>query len=336
MSDFEQVDRWLNWKLMNQGRAQVTIDKYRRYLSMLSDYLSALSPSVTLLEADREHLLHFTGLHMHQKGMSPRSRQAVVAAVKGFYTWAKKNGLVSQQPADQLEYPKAGKRLPDVATLRTVERLLMAPDISTLKGIRDCTMIAMLAGTALRVAALCNLNESSLIWTQIDGKDRLLIKARQKGDRDHVVPAPYDVWLLVRAYLGHPDLAVIDRTLPDGDQVLFVSYNNMRISPENYHGEARRISPRSVDDMIKKYGRDLGLPDKQLHAHALRHLYGTELAEDGTSLREIQDLLGHEDPKTTEIYTRLATRRLARTVDKSNPLAKINSPVRDLANMLGD
>ena len=335
MSDFEHVEKWLTWKLMNQGKAESTITKYRHYLSMLSDYLLA-EYELDLLQADKEKLLHFTGLYMHEKGLSPRSRRALVAAVKGFFQWALKQGLINQDITQDLEYPNAGRKLPDVATLRTAEKLLMAPDISTLTGIRDCTIIAMLTGCGLRTSGLCNLNESNLIWTQIEGKDRLIIKALEKGNRERLIPAPYDVWLLVRAYLGHIDLKEIDRTLPNGDQVLFVSTNNMRIPPDKYHGEERRISRKSVDDMIKKYGQQAGLPKHHLHAHAMRHLYGTELAEDGHSLREIQELMGHKDPKTTEIYTQLAITRLTKTVDQSSPLAKIKTPVSDLAKYLED
>lgn len=333
MSDFDHVETWLERKQLNEGRSALTVSKYRGYLTRLYDYLAS-EQSVDLLQADAEMLLDFSGLYMHRQGLSPRSRRALVAAVRGFYAWANKQGLIDGDPARHLDYPKAGRPLPDVAQLQTLERLMMAPDINTLKGIRDCAMLAMLAGCGLRRAGLCSLNESNLIWTTLEEKKRLLVRVTEKGDKERVIPAPGEVFLLLRAYLGHPDLAPIDRTLEDGDRVLFISLNNQRITPDKYHGEARRISPKSVDDMIKHYGRQLDLPAKELHAHAFRHAFGTQLAEDGVSLREIQDLLGHQDPKSTEIYTRLATQRLARTVDKSNPLAKIRTPVKGLENIL--
>lgn len=333
MSDFDHVETWLERKQLNEGRSALTVSKYRGYLTRLHDYL-ATEQSVELLQADTEMLLDFSGLFMHRQGLSPRSRRALVASIRGFYAWANKQGLINGDPAKNLDYPKAGRPLPDVAQLQTLERLMMAPDINTLKGIRDCAMLAMLAGCGLRRAGLCSLNESNLIWTTLEEKKRLLVRVTEKGDKERVIPAPGEVFLLLRAYLGHPDLAPIDRTLEDGDRVLFISLNNQRITPDKYHGEARRISPKSVDDMIKHYGRQLDLPAKELHAHAFRHAFGTQLAEDGVSLREIQDLLGHQDPKSTEIYTRLATQRLARTVDKSNPLAKIRTPVKGLENIL--
>lgn len=335
MSDLEHVEKWLNWKLINQNRTDGTVKKYRGYLRQLSEYLNN-EQSIDLLQVDKHMLLDFTGLYMHKKGLSPRSRRALVSAVRGFYKWAFTEKLISINFYDSIESPKAGRRLPNVATLNTAEKLLMAPDISTLSGIRDCTMIAIMAACGLRISGLVKLNESNLIWTTIEEKDRLLLKPSEKGDNERLIPAPYDVWLLVRAYLGHPDLKPIDRLLPTGDQVLFISLNNRNISADKYHGEARRISTRSVDEMIKKYGRKIGLPENQLHAHALRHLLGTELAEDGTSTLEIQQILGHVDANTTAIYTQLATRHLARTIDKSNPLAKIRSPVSELAKIVGN
>ncbi len=333
MSDFDHVETWLERKLMNEARSPATVSKYRGYLVRLRDYL-VNEQQVDLLEADADMLLDFSGLFMHKQGLSPRSRRALVAAVRGFYAWALKQGLVTIDPARDIDYPNAGRKLPDVAQLQTLEKLIMAPDINTLKGIRDCAMLAVMAGCGLRRGGLCRLNESNLVWTRLEEKQRLLVRVTEKGERERIIPAPDDVFLLLRAYLGHKDLAAIDRTLEDGDQVLFVSLNNRMLTEDKYHGEARRISPRSVDDMIKAYGRKLNLPKKELHAHAFRHAFGTQLAEDGVSLREIQDLLGHEDPKTTEIYTRLATQRLARTVDQSNPLAKIRTPVKELVNIL--
>ena len=101
-----------------------------------------------------------------------------------------------------------------------------------------------------------------------------------------------------------------------------------------YHGEQRRIAPRSIHDMIQTYGRRLQLPADQLHPHALRHLFGTELAESDMDLIKSQALLGHADPKTSAIYMRLAMRKLAKVVDVASPLRKIKTPVTDLARHL--
>lgn len=333
MSDFEQAEQWLDWKHHNQGLAASTINKYRGHLRKLADYLQ-VEHSTDLLGATADHLLFFTGLFMHEKGLSPRSRRGVVAAVIGFYNWAHDRQLIKSPPQKELEYPKAGRPLPAVAQLKTLETIMMRCDLSTLVGIRDCAIFSLLAGCGLRVSEVCGLNESSLIWETLDDKRRLIVKVVGKGKKERMLPAPKDTWLLINAYKGHPDLRSVDRYLEKGDQVLFVSVQNRMVSPDKYHGEARRITSKSILNRIKKYGLDAGLPEKELHPHAFRHLFGTELAEDGRSTLEIQELMGHSDPKTAEIYTHLAMRRLAQIVDAANPLAKVRTPVSELGHIL--
>ncbi|MBA1333255.1 recombinase XerD, partial [Candidatus Endoriftia persephone str. Guaymas] len=166
------------------------------------------------------------------------------------------------------------------------------------------------------------------------GMERLIIRVMEKGDHQRFVPAPHETRLLIRAYLGHEELARIDRMLPDGDQVLFVSTKDMKTPPHEYYGEARRISTRSVGEMVVKYGDQAGIPRDQCHPHALRHLYGTELTEDDVQLLKIQALMGHKDPKTTKDYVHVALRTLAKAVDQANPLSKMELPVTKLARHL--
>ncbi len=116
--------------------------------------------------------------------------------------------------------------------------------------------------------------------------------------------------------------------------MLFVSTRNRRLQDYEYHGEARRLSRRSVAEMIARYGTQAGLPADQLHPHALRHLYGTEMTEDDQALIDVKSLMGHADIKTTEIYTQLARRRLGKVVDKSSPINKIKTPVTEIARRL--
>jgi len=322
----ELIEEYLRWKLFNQGKSVGTCTKYRCYLTRLNDYLAG-----DLLAATRDQLEAFVGIDAHKAGMAPRSRRAMVASVRGFYQWLEREKKIVSNPAESIEYPNAGNKLPTAASLQTAERLLMAPDLDTFKGVRDAAILALLIGGGFRVAGLCQLNESHLLWQRdIDDSERLIIKVLEKGKKERLVPMPSEARLLLRAYLGHPQLKAIDRTLTDGDKVLFVSLRNRTIPEHDYHGARRRISPKSVDDMIKLYGNKLGLPPEQLHAHAMRHLYGTELAESDMDVLKGQALLGHADPKTTAIYMKLATRKLSRVVDIASPLRKIQTPVSEL------
>lgn len=322
--------RFLLAKEHNEGAAQATVNKYRLALKRLEDFLG----DVRLAEASAEQLREFVGLHMHRQGISPRARRPIISCIRGFYRWLRDQRIVRENPAEDLEYPRIGRRLPSAMQLNQVEQLLMAPDLEDFQGVRDLAMMMVLAGTGIRVSGLVAMNEGDLLWIEDGGLERLVIKVREKGGHERLVPAPDEVRLIVRAYLGHDELRSVDRTLPDGDAVLWISTRNRKVSPADYYGEARRLTDRAVCRIIERYGKAQGLPRPVCHPHALRHLYGTELAEHDVSTLIIQALMGHADPKTSEIYVHTAMRKLAQVVDKANPLGRVRTPVSDLARRL--
>ena len=328
------VEDWLSWKIHSQGRSEGTAEKYRGYVRRLEDW--ARDRGRGLLELNTSELEEFTGITAHRMGLTPRSRRALVAAVRGFYRWARRAGHVHRDPAALLEYPEAGTRLPRAASMRTAEQLLLAPDLSTFRGVRDAAILSVLIGCGIRLSGLVRLNEGDLHWIEDPetGAERLVLRVLEKRAKERLVPAPADTRLLIRAYLGHEELESIDRTLPDGDRVLFVSTMNRNVPEHQYRGEARRMAVRSIQDMITTYGERLGLPTDEIHPHALRHLYGTELAEHDVDLSQIQTLLGHSRTDTTMTYVRLATRKLSQAVDRASPITRMNTPARQLAKQL--
>lgn len=334
MTDLDLVLKWLEFEEHNRGRQPGTATKYLNYLQRLIRSLE--QKGKTLLIATREDLEEFTGLEAHKAGMLPRSRRPLVAAVKGFFRWARAVGLVDSDPGVALPYPKAGRRLPKGMDLGNAEKLMLQPDLDTFIGVRDAAILSVFMGCGLRLSEVCRLNERDLIFATDPGTDieRLVLRIVGKGDKQRFLPAPHETRLLIRAYLGHPDLQAIDRRLPDGDQVLFVSTNCRTIPAHEYYGEARRIAQRTIADAMEKYGRQAGIPRNQCNPHSLRHLFGTELAEDDTQMVKMQALMGHADTKTTADYAHVAMRSLSKVVDKSNPLAKMRTPVTDLAKAI--
>lgn len=326
----ESAESWLSHKTFNEAKSPRTVSKYRGHLETLSAFLAEGGNS--LFEASSDQLIEFTGIYLHKKGLKPASRRVAIAAIRGFYKWAFERGEVVADPAIALAYPQTGRKLPVAMGLGHAEKLLMQPDISTLPGVRDAAIIALMVGCGFRVGGICGLNEKSLVWYQHQGISRLAVKTLEKGDRERLIPVPNEAMLLLQAYLGHQELSEIDRTLPDGDQLVFVNFRNRQVPEHLYFGEARRLSARAIDIMIKKYAKAAGIPEHEAHAHALRHLVGSELAEESASTLEIQAILGHADPKTTEIYTHLASRKLTEVIDRANPLGKIKTPVSSLLN----
>lgn len=334
-SDFlALVNDWLTWLQHNKGRSAKTADGYLAVLTRLAKW-TAEPPEPAHLRASTtnpfdltfEDVERFAGLYCHTLGLAARSRRVAVSAIRGFYAWASASKRLQRNPASDLAYPKAGRPLPRALTLDSADKLLRQPDLTTFMGLRDAAIMALLMGTGLRISGLVALNQSSLIWTVIDELEELVVRTTEKGEKERMVPVPREAALLLRAYLGHPDLAEIDRTLPSGDSVLFVSLANRMVKPWDYCGEARRISEYGVRDILAKHGRAAGIPPDQLNPHAMRHLYGTELAESDVDVLQRQALLGHESPESTQIYTLLAMRKLRQTIDKANPLSKLRTPM---------
>lgn len=328
----ELLNTWCDHLRHNRGRAVATVEKYRQTIERLEAWCANppaephLRPStpdpLKLTPAD---LNTFCGPFAHSIGLGARARRPVVAAVRGFY----RHAFGQRTPAEKLEYPSSGRPLPTPMTLGNAERMLSSCDVATLAGLRDAAILGLFLGCGLRLSGLCALNESALVWTEIADRERLLLRVREKGDRERVLPVPVEATMLLRAYLAHPELRDIDRNTASGDRVLFVSFRNRQVPPHEYHGEARRIATRSVYDMILRRGQSLNIPRDQIHPHALRHLFGTELAESDIDLLQRQALMGHADPKSTEIYTHLASRKLAQSVDRAAPLTKMRGALLD-------
>jgi len=324
------ISQFINWKQHNEGKSARTIEAYTAALMRFETFLDGRD----LLLASSDDVELFGGLWLHKQGVTANSRRPYIAAVRGFYKWAADRRLVVANPTHQLSYPKVGRKLPAMMTLANAEKLMWAPDFFTLDGVRDAAIMSLLLGCGLRRDGISRLNESNLVQTEFQGERRYVLHVVEKGDKERTMPIPREVDMVLRLYIEHEDLAKIDRTLPDGDRVLFVTLNNMTVPAHEYIGERRRMSPKAIWDLIKKHGANAGIPDAQLHPHALRHLFGTELLESDVDLLIRQELMGHDDPKSTEIYTHLAMRKKMAEADRANPFTKIRTPVGDLISKL--
>lgn len=333
-ADDQLIYAWLEYMEVNRGRCGRTIEAYRSALMRLKEFMAGKP----LVDAEADELEVFTGLWLHKKGVIARSRMPYISAVKGFYTWLKTKGNVRGNVALSLAHPVTAAPLPRTITLAHAEQLMWAPDMNTFVGIRDAAILSLLIGCGLRVSGLTALNVSHLQMMDLDGAKRLTIRVTEKGNRERIMPVPREAEALLRVYLGHEDLAAIDRSFKgkDGstDQVLFVSTKSPTLAAHQFTGQARRLSRKGVHDMIQRHGLKAGIPQSELHPHAMRHLFGTELLEADTSMLGIQELMGHADPKSTAIYAQLAMRKKMTTVDRAAPLAKMKTPVSELLKRL--
>ena len=324
------LDRFCAWKEHNTGAAASTVASYAKQIERLSVYL--VSIEVELLRVTADDLEFYAGPQLHQMGVSGNSRRIAVAAIRGFYSYIAARGVITRDPAATLSWPRMARSLPRAMPEQYAEALLWEPDLSTFVGVRDSAILGVLMGCGIRRSGLVAMNQEDLLFSEGAAGEELIIRVREKGAHERLVPAPAVTRLMLRAYLGHRELEEIDRRTPDGARVLFVSTQNRMVPPHKYHGEARRLSKYSINDMFARYADRAGVPREHAHPHAMRHMYGKELAEGDIDVIVRKHLMGHKDIKSTEIYSHIADRKMRRAVQQANPFSRVRSPFSDLTD----
>jgi integrase/recombinase XerC len=245
---------------------------------------------------DHAHVRSF-GARSHAAGLSPRSIQRRFSTIRTFFEFLRREGLVTHNPALDVKAPKSAKRLPRTVDADQMGRLLEAPSDTALQQ-RDVAIMELLYSSGLRLAELVGLNAPDL-----DLADRT-VRVTGKGNKTRILPVGSKAitalrrWLAARAALAKPD-----------EKAVFVTR----------HG--RRLGPRAVQLRLAELAKMQGLPVK-VHPHLFRHSFATHLLESSQDLRGVQELLGHADISTTQIYTHLDFQHLAHIYDKSHPRAR--------------
>lgn len=319
------------------GRQATTSNIYTSYLKKLENFLKE-DTGVDILEADRLDLESFCGQWAHQQGMTPRSRRPLIASVRGFYKWLFEYEYREDNPAKSLSYPKAGKPLPVMMGRKNAEGLLKSCDLSTFVGARDAAMLALLISTGLRVSGLASLNQEQFytVEDETTGHPVVMLRVMEKGKKERVVPVDEVAVLPLKIYLQHKELIALqkERLLNDGDHLMWVQIQRGICPEHDWMGENRRLSAGAIQRMIVRRGARCGIPRHELHPHAIRHLFGTELAESDVPLQRIQMLMGHADPQTTAVYIQLSGRKNAEIINQFSPLAKMSTPFHALRDQI--
>ena len=270
-----------------------------------NDVLATVGPATVtgaMLKADvnliRSFLNEINGLQYSAATMARK-----IATLRSFHRWMDKRGLIETNPMLLIRTPKQSKRLPKAISVDQIERLLSAPDDTTLLGARDRAILETLYSTGIRVSELVGINRGD-----IDEPGQALI-VRGKGRKERIVPLGSHALAALRHYLGLLDADLRQAGLaPEPDAPLFV----------NKHGT--RLSTRSVRRKVTKYLTQIGL-DPTISPHTLRHSFATHLLDNGADLRSVQELLGHQSLSTTQVYTHLTTQRMRDAYDKAHPRA---------------
>ena len=288
-------EQFLDSLRAERGLSPRTQSAYRRDLESFSDELARLE--ITDPARVSEHEVRRFIARRHRQGLGPRSIQRLLSAIRTFYRWLMREGLADHNPAAQVRAPRAGRKLPGTLDTDAVARLLDIRDRSPL-AIRDKAIMELFYSSGLRLAEL-----AALRWDQIDAAAGL-VTVTGKGNKTRIVPlgsyaaAALSDWRKVRGnFAGFEEPAV------------FVS------------NRGRPISTRAIQSRIRYWARRQGLPQR-VYPHLLRHSFASHLLESSGDLRAVQELLGHADISTTQVYTHLDFQHLAKVYDKAHPRAK--------------
>lgn len=281
---------FLEYLSVERGLSANTMDAYRRDLLQYSKWLKG-----DLLKADSTLIGEYVA-RLREKKYAPPTISRKLSVIKTFYRFLYTEGEIGHNPLQEISFPRRGRKIPTYLSENEIDSLLNAPSLDNLYGIRDRAILEVLYGAGLRISELVNLNSTDLNlrkgWLKVSGK----------GSREHLLP------------LGRKACSWINKYLEEkgeekkGKVPLFC----------NRYGN--RISRQACWKTIKKYASKAGL-SKEVSPHTLRHSFATHLLSGDADLRVVQELLGHVNIDTTQIYTHISQERLKKVYKKYHPRA---------------
>lgn len=296
---FEYLALFQEYLMVELGLSKNTQLAYLRDLRLLMKSLQ-LKADEELLQVSRQQLIAYL-VRLKQEGRAASTVARKLASIKAFYRFLTAERYIRRNPAEVLEAASRGLHLPKVLSVQEVERLLDEPNLGTLDGYRDKTMLELLYATGMRVSELVNVPVKN-----VDMKMQYVI-VMGKGSKERMLP----LGRTALHYLEHYLTVVRPQLLhgkPDKAAELFVTGWGGPMTRERFY------------EIIVSYGKSAGI-SKRVTPHMLRHSFATHLLNNGTDLRIVQELLGHADISTTQIYTHLDVERLREVYDKAHPRA---------------
>ena len=296
---FDYLALFKEYLTVELGLAKNTQLAYMRDLRLLMKSLQ-LKADEELLQVSRQQLIAYL-VRLKQEGRAASTVARKLASIKAFYRFLTAERYIRRNPAEVLEAASRGLHLPKVLSVQEVERLLDEPNLGTLDGYRDKTMLELLYATGMRVSELVNVPVKN-----VDMKMQYVI-VMGKGSKERMLPLGRTALHYLEHYLSvvRPQLL---HGKPDAAAELFVTGWGGPMTRERFY------------EIIVAYGKSAGI-SKRVTPHMLRHSFATHLLNNGTDLRIVQELLGHADISTTQIYTHLDVERLREVYDKTHPRA---------------
>lgn len=274
------LSEYLEYLEVEKGLSQNTLDAYRRDLSAFIDFCASLGAE-ELTQIQRNNLNSYI-LDLREKKYSATSVTRKIASLRGFYKWLCANEICVQNPTLTLEQPKIPKKLPKVMTISEIENILREDLTKTQK-----LIVELLYGCGLRVSELVGLKTNSI------DLNASYLRCSGKGSKERLVPLGSKAKTALMDYFEHRDFLVKKHNFDTKN--LFIT------------DSGRFLTRQDVYNFIHEQGKKI---NKNISPHTLRHSFATHLLENGADLRIVQELLGHSDVSTTQLYTHISKKRL--------------------------
>lgn len=277
------------------GLSPATVDAYRRDLNRLVDWCAR--KEIDSVESLTQHDVRAFAAAEHRRGLSPRSIQRRLSALRRFFRYLRREGEISHDPGQGIRAPRVRRKLPEVLDVDQVLALLEIPEENDL-ATRDRAMLELFYASGLRVSELAGLS-----WGRLDSREGL-VRILGKGRRERVVP------------VGRYALKALEKwrriqltAIPGAVDRIFTSLKGLP------------LGVRAIQKRVAYWSQRQGL-DQSVHPHQLRHSFASHILESSGDLRAVQELLGHANLSTTQIYTHLDFQHLAKVYDETHPRAK--------------
>lgn len=294
----DQLKDYVHYLVVERRLAKNTVESYERDLKKYYVYLSKVENITSFNEVGRIQILHFLKF-LKEQGNSSKTLARHIASIRSFHQFMYREKVTNTDPSVHIETPQSERALPKVLNITEVEALLEAPKLDKPLGIRDKAMLEMLYATGIRVSELVNLNMADIHLSMG------FIRCLGKGNKERIVPLGSVATKALQDYVDNARNQLVKRNKTDA---FFV----------NHHGN--RLTRQGFWKNLKKIAKEARI-EKELTPHTLRHSFATHLLENGADLRAVQEMLGHSDISTTQIYTHVTKARLKDVYKQYHPRA---------------
>lgn len=294
----QKIDEFVDYLTNVKKSSANTIASYKRDLNKLYNYL--ISVDITDVNKVTGTNLNSYILQIEKQGMSTATVSRNIASIKAFFIFLLKQGVISEDPSEVLKPPKIEKKAPVILTTEEVNLLLEQPNGTTPKDIRDKAMLELLYATGIRVSELINLKlkDVNLSLDYIQCRD---------GNKDRVIPFTKETKAALEDYINNARMALCT----DDQEVLFTNCQGFPMTRQGFW------------KIIKYYSGKAGIK-KDITPHTIRHSFAMHLVNNGADLRAVQEMLGHSDISTTQIYLKAnANTKLKEVYEKAHPRANV-------------